>query len=215
MTVRPLWPAFMVAGAVGCGSEPPPPEIPTWADDVAPLMRANCFQCHGPSADLARFGTVRWDVFDLTDKRYAALGFTAAPDPATNLRTFVGASDRSHFGTIPILTSRETGDDGRMPPAPGSRLSARDLAVLVNWQKTGFQAGSHQPNHLPTIRWMSNPREFRVEDLNQDQVLGRLDCGGQLVPIPRSGALSLPEGINPPCTGTLFDGFDEAPVNLE
>jgi hypothetical protein len=210
-----LWPAFVVvAGALGCGGQTPAPDRPTWVHDVAPLLRANCFQCHGPSADYARFGTVRWDVYDLGDPRYAALGFSAAPDPSTGLRTFVGASDKSHFLTIPIWTSPAASDDGRMPPAPATRLSARDLQVLENWQKTGFDKGTHDPNHRPTISWLPTPRMFQVLDEDQDQVLGKLDCGGQAVSIPRSGGFILPEGVNPPCTGTLFDGFDEAAVDL-
>lgn len=204
----------MVAGAVGCGGESAVPDQPTWVDDVAPILRANCFPCHGSTADYARYKTVRWDVYDSTDPRYAALGFVADPDPMSKVSTFVGAADRSHYRNIEIFISPDVPDNGRMPPVPATRLSWRDQRVLERWRETGFKQGTHSPNHPPTIEWLAHPTLFQVRDEDQDQVLGRLTCGERSVPIIRSGALLLPEGVSPPCTGVLFDGFDEASVDL-
>jgi len=40
---------------LGCGTEAPVPDKPTWVDDVQPIMQANCFHCHGPTASYAKW----------------------------------------------------------------------------------------------------------------------------------------------------------------
>ncbi|HXU82804.1 MAG TPA: hypothetical protein VN914_15495 [Polyangia bacterium] len=212
---------MMMAGALGCGSEKPAPDQPTWADDVRPILQANCFQCHGPAADYAKWGTNRWDVYDLTDPNYAMLGFgevvlpSSVPDEA-GLRTFVSARDTKHFGTIPAYTSPDAPEGARMPPLPATRLSARDFTVLQNWAKTGFTPGQHQPNHKPVIEWLDPGKSFAVTDEDSDQVLGSLVCGGTTVRIEYAGAHDLPPGTAAPCSGMLYDGFGElTPAELK
>jgi hypothetical protein len=194
--------------AIGCGAEAPVPDKPTWADDVQPILRANCFHCHGATADLSKAGTIRWDVLDLTDSALAALGFqeTGAFTSARNsvhlavMLGFIGSPDETK----------------RMPPPPATRLSDRDFAVLTNWMGTERVPGAHRPNHKPTIVWTIKPTQYQVLDADGDQVLGKLDCGGMEVTVLRTGGgLALPDGVTPPCTGTLFDGFQEASVSLK
>jgi hypothetical protein len=211
-------PAILLTALVcACVTERPAPPEPTWVDDVQPILKANCFQCHGASAD-PTLGIYRWDVYDLTDPRYADVGFPTLVDPDNvskpAVRTFVGARDLEHYPFIRHLVSLDTEEGLRMPPPPATRLSARDVAVLENWSASAkpFQSGSHQPNHPPTIRWLQPGRSLVVEDQDGDQVLGRLDCGGQVVLLPRSGGHQLMPGVVPPCTGKLFDGWDAVTV---
>jgi hypothetical protein len=210
-------PAILVVALVvgACGVERPAPEEPTWVDDVQPILQANCFHCHGASFD-SKEGRYRWDVYDLSDARYQQVGFMVVeettPDSVSTIpvRTFLGASDAGHYRIILDFVSADANEDIRMPPPPASRLSARDVAVLRNWSTEAqkFQSGNHQPNHPPEIAWLEPGRSVVVSDADGDQVLGRLECGGQPVLLPRSGGHELPPGVVAPCTGALFDGWD-------
>jgi hypothetical protein len=218
-------PAILVVALVlcACAVERPAPQEPTWVDDVQPILEANCFHCHGASFD-SKERRYRWDIYDLSDARYKDVGFMVleetTPDSVSTvpLRTFLGASDAGHYPFILDYVSPEATEDTRMPPPPASRLSARDVAVLRNWstQPRKFQPGNHQPNHPPAISWLDPGQSVLVSDADGDQVLGRLECGGQEVLLPRSGGHQLPPGAVAPCTGALFDGWDAVtPVELK
>jgi hypothetical protein len=189
----------------GCGAEAPVPDKPTWTDDVKPILQGNCFGCHGAGAnpEEERF---RWDVFNFDlDPKYAELGF-----PATFFRS------PSSPGQLSMILGRVTAADvpltpmviARMPPPPAIRLSAREIEVLQKWSDTGLSHGEHHPNHKPRIAWVAKPL-FQVIDDDHDQVLGNLDCGGKLVPIPSTGGFKLPDDAKLPCTARLYDGFEE------
>jgi hypothetical protein len=205
--------ALVLGSALGCEPPAPVPEKPTWAEDVQPILRANCFHCHGASAKFDPLKTARWDVYDLNESAYADLGFTVTEDPEGS-KTFLGASDPAHFNALAIYVQPSAGE-GRMPPPPALGLSDRDIAVLEKWKETGFTKGSHSPNHKPTLKWLAKPRQYVVADADYDQVLGKLTCGEAEVQVTRAGVLSLPSGVTAPCTGTLYDGFDEAAVSLK
>jgi hypothetical protein len=217
--------AIAAIGLSGCGSELPAPDRPTWADDVLPILRANCFHCHGSSARAVKYGTTRWDVYDLvmpniapteTAMTFSDLGFTEAldpDDPMHNAVLFTGA--KNHAAIIKLETvSLPVDDPGHMPPAPATPLSARDLQVLTNWTAHP-DLGKRSPNQKPTIRWVQRPKTFEVLDGDEDQVLGQLDCGGTMVAINRSGISKLPSGVSPPCNAQLFDSFDLVMTNLK
>jgi hypothetical protein len=203
-----------LAAVLGCGTEAPAPDKPTWVDDVMPILQANCFHCHGATASYDKWGTNRWDVYDLTDPNYAMIGAGEVKD-AEGRRIVVSAKDKPHFGTIPIYVSVDATDDARMPPPPATRLSNRDITVLDNWAKTGFTLGSHNPNHRPVLVRLDQGKEFVVTDEDGDQVKGKLDCGGTEVLLDRSGNQTLPEGASAPCSGMLYDGFDLVSVELK
>jgi hypothetical protein len=192
----------------GCGQEAPVPDKPTWAEDVAPILRGQCFQCHGPTANWMRFRTKRWDVLDMTAPPVTDLGFSA--DPVT----WVSGNDPIHFaGMIGFITA--TDETQRMPPPPALPLTAREIEVLTKWSENNFEAGKHGRNAKPTLGWLNKQqRMFVVSDANQDQVLGKLDCDGTEVSINRSGGHKLPEGAATTCAGKLFDGFEEVDVSL-
>jgi hypothetical protein len=210
----------LALAALGCTGEAPAPDKPTWVDDVMPILQSNCFHCHGASAKQKGGNSFRWDVLDLSNPLYAQIGFgEAKEDPADPKSATVWYSvvNPAHYIQIPLFVQPNMTDDARMPPPPATRLTARDIDVLSKWMATGFTPGSHQPNHKPTIRWLTRNKTFVVEDADGDQVLGKLDCGGMDVSLPRSGMHTLPEGVSGPCTGNLFDGWGDAltAVNLK
>jgi hypothetical protein len=190
---------------VGCGTEAPVPDKPTWVDDVQPIFQANCFHCHGPTANYAKWTTKRWDVYDLTEQAYADLGFMPSLE-------FGSPTDAEHKLLIKSYIN-DTGP-GRMPPPPAVPLSARDIETITKWLGD-TEKGQRSPNHKPTISWLQKPKRFQVLDADADQVLGQLDCSGMMFPIPRSGGLDLPADATLPCTATLYDGFDTATGTLK
>lgn len=133
--------AFALAGlALGCGSDAPEvPANPTYTNDVAPILNANCIRCHGdgdvlhemvingypntPSiCYLQRFE----DEGDCTDPngmycKHGA-GYCGTRMPDTSLITFmIGMPDSSA---------------GRMPPPPADPLSDFEKAVINRWSTT-------------------------------------------------------------------------------
>jgi hypothetical protein len=224
--------AMLALSLLGCGAEAPVPDKPTWADDVLPILRANCFHCHGPVAHAVKYGSTRWDVYDLvmpspdpmhpivpteTAMTFADLGFSQTndpDDPMNNAVLFTGA--KHHAAIISLEVSLPVDDPAHMPPAPATPLSARDVQVLANWAKPNAAAlGKRNPNSKPTIHWLQRPKTFEVLDGDGDQVLGQLDCVGKMVPINHSGTSSLSSGASPPCSARLYDGFDLVTANLK
>jgi hypothetical protein len=209
---------------LGCGSQPPAPASPTWADDVLPILRANCFGCHGPTANYKRDMTKRWDVYDRNVEPYLRLGFGPVTEDISDNRggqfsevTVLGAKDNAL-----VFPAYVTVDDekARQPPPPASRLSNHDIQVLKNWVSTSnpdrLALGSHHPNHEAAIAWLDRgARRVAVTDEDGDTVVGRLDCSGTEVALDHSGGFTLPEAAMLPCRGTLYDGFAETAVNLQ
>jgi hypothetical protein len=227
MSAGKLASLLSATAALGCGTEAPIPEVPTWAQDVQPILRANCFHCHGATADYKVFRTMRWDVFDLGEEPYQRMGFEKvfeeelADGKPVKVATFFGASESSHGAIISAYIDVSADERIRMPPAPATPLSARDRVVVQMWadllkkQPASALKGSHPSNTPPTISWVDVAKLVAVRDEDGDQVLGRLDCGGVEVRIQHSGGVPLPEGARPPCRGTLYDGYAEASVSLE
>ena len=224
--------ALLAGGLLmGCQAEPPAPEKPTWVDDVLPILRANCFSCHGATAPVFKYGIVRWDVYDLKalpipmmdeptpsdmGMRFADVGFVESLDPADPMGVavaFTGAS--KHAAVIKLEAALPADDPGRMPPAPATPLSAHDVDVLTNWLATGAALGKRVHNAKPTIHWLNKPKTFEVLDDDGDQVLGTMDCDGTAVSIKRSGVSSLPSGTTLPCAVKMSDGFDSVTATLK
>jgi hypothetical protein len=196
---------FVALLLVGCGTEAPAPAKPTWVDDVQPILAANCFHCHGPTADLNKYGTMRWDILDLTPAPYAELGFTE--NRKVFLRPLASLNDSIHFSMLRGYVTSDNAAEKRMPPPPATLLSARDVEVLANWAANDYAPGQHHPNHKPRIAWLVKNKTFAVTDEDGDQVLGKLDCGGTEVQVLFAGSHDLPSGASGPCTGGLFDGW--------
>ncbi len=181
----------------------PVPLIPTWVHDVEPILRGNCFHCHGDRP--AHQHAARWDFYDRADPRLTAIG-----DFSKHL---ISGNDKVHFVAIRGFVDPSLDDGHRMPPPPSPRLSERDLAVLDAWSTTGFQRGTRAYNAVPTIVWSPPPTRLLVRDGDREQVLGKLTCAGGEMLLPRAGLFTLPEGMQAPCSALLYDGQDVAAVS--
>ena len=198
-----------MALAAACGAEEPVPSQPTYVDDVEPILRANCFGCHGAGDASGKrpAGASRWDVLDKTKQdKYGAL---AADDSDVTTRE----------PTIVLLADPASGSIARkgglqMPPSSATPLSSRDYAVLTKFFKSPtLVRGERSPNAKPRAAWLSRGKTFVVTDADHDQVLGEIECSNMVkAPITRTGAHAVPGP--PPCTLTLHDGQDEVTVPL-
>lgn len=184
-------------GLTGCAPDPVPAQ-PTWVEHVEPILRGNCFHCHGGAAPQGDVG--RWDVYDKLDPQLARIGNFAD--------SMISGKDPAHFIAIRGFVDPGIDEARRMPPAPATRLTQRDLLILDGWRTAGFPRGQRQPNRVPTIRWLDPPSFFVVNDEDREQVLGRIDCQGGQMLLPRSGAFILPDDLAPPCSAILYDGQD-------
>jgi mono/diheme cytochrome c family protein len=159
-------------GAAGCGEDDPVPAQPTWVSDVEPILRANCFSCHGASADT--LGRHRFDVYDLDS--YSTAG------AFTDLDVVGGKME------APLILSYATdpNDNTRMPPPPAPRLSDRDIEILRRWAAAkpparGRRDYDHPPDAWSTVepRWMADKLAvtIQVHDDDHEVVLGQLSAG--------------------------------------
>jgi hypothetical protein len=196
VAVAVLLPALVAA----CGAEPPVPAEPTWVDDVEPILRGNCFSCHG--AGKLSTDAHRWDFF--FDQADLAAKSIVAPKELVDVRV--------EAAKWPVWLTLPTGDF--MPPPPATRLTDRDVEVFRRFALNP-RRGTRVANHQPRLAWYPKAPWMLVSDGDHEQVLGKLACGGVEVPIDHTGAQPLPAGVNPPCTGTLTDGQDVVSVTLD
>lgn len=211
---RSILAGLVLCGAAvlgGCEGPEGAPDKPTWVDDVQPILRANCFHCHGSSADFPRLGTRRWDfLYDPADTQLQPLG-----DFSAVFGGMAGVSPKEMPQIFQITAFvADPADMRRMPPPPATRLSDRDIQVLRNWMATGRERGTRNPNAKPAAAWLDTGKVFVVTDADREQVLGKVSCGGREALLIRSGTHSVPQGAGPPCTVTLYDGQDTSVVTL-
>ena len=106
--------------------------------DVAPLLAARCFKCHGPDADSRKAGL-------RLDKRAGAVAVLESGDAAI----VPGKPEESEL--IARVTSADA--DERMPPVDGhAALTADEVGVLRAWIASGAEYAKHwswQP--LPAV----------------------------------------------------------------
>lgn len=197
--------AAICAGA--CAAEDPIPEHPTYVDDVEPILRGNCFNCHGVTASPLQYRTKRWDVCELN--AFSNVG----PFMDVSNADFLGAKMRIPQ-TLAVYVLPRLGARPVMPPIPGRVLSDRQNQVLEAWAKNPV-CGQRAHNQKPTAAWLMKPTQFVVEDGDFDQVLGTITCGAASAQILHSGANELPAGASPPCTLMISDGQDAVTASLE
>jgi hypothetical protein len=195
--------ASLVLVGLGCDSPPGAPAKPTWVDDVEPILRANCFHCHGSQkVDVL---ALRWDFFDPADQQLMGLnvdfGATAPAAAFAHVLLWVNTGAKP-LGLI-------------MPPPPATPLSDRQMQILAAWSKESPPArGMRNPNHPPTAEWLVKPTKILIADEDHEEVLGKMTCNGVDGPILHSGTFELPTGWQPPCIARMFDGQDLVTVNL-
>lgn len=193
----------MALGVWALACADPVPDVPTWVQDVEPILRGNCFHCHG--ARPVHQDAARWDFYDRGDPRVLAIGDFSAH--------LISGKDPAHFVAIRAFVDPTLDNGRRMPPPPAPRLAQRDLDVLDAWRASGFQRGTRPYNQIPTITWSPAAPQLLVRDGDQEQVLGKLVCTGGEMLLARSGSFTLADGLQPPCTAVLFDGQDLASVS--
>jgi len=131
--MRGGWLGAAVAGlvlAVGAfGAVGEERTAPSWSREVAPILAARCFACHGPDAESRKAGL-------RLDRREDALRAEEGLDPAV----MPGDPERS------ALMQRVLSDDPeeRMPPAKGHEpLAAGEIDVLRRWIAAGATYERH------------------------------------------------------------------------
>jgi hypothetical protein len=211
--------AGLVLGSLACEGPASVPAKPTWVDDVEPILRANCFHCHGSlNPDPAPTSPLqRWDFYDLGDARLLGIR-----DVKMDYMT-AWSSGKDHASLIGSYIMMIGG--GRMPPPPATPLSADAKQTITNWINTGSPLGAtpvvpplrgtRLNNRKPTAAWLVRPKTIEVSDGDHEQVLGKVTCQGADEPVLYAGTTTLPAGWMPPCTATLFDGQDVVTVNLQ
>jgi hypothetical protein len=193
-----------IALVSACEGAPAAPQKPTWVDDVEPILRANCFHCHGSEKRDAM--ALRWDFYDPKDP-----ALTAVHDFSSD---FALGAGKLHGGQIVPYVKMK--GDMRMPPPPASPLTEPQVTVLERWTSSPERGTRGAANHRPTAEWLSRPTTVVVSDEDHEQVLGKVTCPGKdEVIIGHTGATRLRDGSQPPCMATLFDGQDLVTVDLK
>jgi cytochrome c553 len=133
----PITPALLAAVlaaadvTASAGSAPAGAAAVDYTRDVAPILAARCYQCHGPDGSSRKAG------FRL-DRREAAI---AAPsDPVSRAAIAPGKPDDSEL--IARITSADP--DLRMPPTDGhAALTPAEVATLRAWIAAGAPYAKH------------------------------------------------------------------------
>ncbi len=205
--------------ATGCGGPDPVPMAPQWVGLVEPILRANCFSCHGQ--EWRKIYTVpdgiwkdyRFDIHEPKNEGYADLG-------ATN--GIVGAFGTGVPGLI-LSVVKNPNSLVRMPPPPATPLSGHDIEVLDRWANVSLGTrGERAPNHLPTAKLLEGPKmngakweiKLLITDEDHDQVLGKVTgVVNDEPPILGAGVQTISFNTMPNVDAlrvTMFDGQQRA-----
>lgn len=155
-----------VAVAAAIGSAKAAPSV-DFNRDVKPILSNKCFFCHGPDANQRKGGTDGLRL-DMPEGATSDLGGYAAIVP--------GHPEKSAL--VKRITA--TDPDEVMPPmSTGKKLSAREIAILMEWVRQGGKYSQHwsyakpaRPD-LPAVKNGSWPRN-EIDRF----ILARLDREG-------------------------------------
>jgi hypothetical protein len=196
--------------AMSCGGPDPVPDKPTWVD-VQPVMRGNCFGCHG--AERASLLAGRLDFYyDPADARLRDIAVGDVDNYMKGIGFLIAGGAK---GDPTIAAFIGPGASDPMPPPPAS-MSDHDLQIIRKWADpvAGKPQGTRTPNHRPAAAWGTTLVNILVTDEDREQVLGKLTCNGVETPLTHTGLTVLPAGLRAPCTAALFDGWEVVKVNL-
>ena len=126
--------------------------------EIKPLLRDKCFSCHG---SLKQEGGLRLDAASLIQKGGESGSAYAADAVAKSL----------------ILERVTDDDDNRMPPAEdGSRLTAKEVAKLTAWIKSGATAPDEVIPEHPAGHWsFLPPLKADVPSVSADWIRSDID----------------------------------------
>jgi hypothetical protein len=221
----PVGLAFGLLAAAGCSGTPSVPEQPTWAD-VEPILRGECSQCHGSTAQQTGLG-YRLDFFDMTAEVCGAAALalpppTARPTPGPVL---AGAAADLIYQDIEPTAG---GGPPKMPPQPGPLLLDWEREMLENWTDQPSKGPAPAGNRLPTIQANGIPStvdkdlQFLVVlgDPDGDDVVGVIQVAGVTFAMNRTGSFAVdldtsswPNGVQQ-LTAVLCDGWANVSVPL-
>lgn len=167
--------ALAVLGACGLDS----PESPTWIDDVAPILRANCVRCHSAPTLSDAPTYFRLDMYD----------DITVPDGDDN----GDAPDLIKSGAPGVAIEIATRvEEKRMPPR--FPLTDRQIEILTTWYEDDMPRGERPDNAEPTLDLIDDLEvasgrlvgEYTIEDADGDLVVGVLFArlgGADQVPV--------------------------------
>ena len=169
-----FWISLVFASLAACA--PGVPDSPTWADDVAPILAANCVRCHtvpaiGGAPDSFRLDT--YDDWTLDDGRV----IRGAGTMADYIRQRIAPASQA----VPV-----------MPPPEGfARLTDRQIDVLVNWtenlgsdgrpERGPARDGNRPPEMTIRSKTMNSDGalviDYEIRDPDGEPVVGELAVG--------------------------------------
>ena len=149
----------------------------SFRDQIAPILAANCYECHGPDEEHRQAG-LRLDHFEDATAPLESGGFAITP----------GNAETSKL--ISVITSADP--DVRMPPADGNkRLTPEQITLLKDWINQGAVWQGHWA--FERIQRHPTPRpEFDTwpsDDIDRF-ILHRLESAG-LVPAAKADRRTL------------------------
>lgn len=115
--------SLQVAAAAFAGEARPAADAVQWSRDIAPILAAKCFTCHGPDPESRKAGL-------RLDRREDAIRAEEGLDPAVA----PGLPERSEL----LRRVLSTDADERMPPVDGHEaVTAREAELLRRWIADG------------------------------------------------------------------------------
>ncbi len=202
---------FVLVAAFSCAPEVP--DEPTWAEDIAPILAANCVRCHTVPATGGAPSGFRLDSYD-----------DWVADDGTVIR---GAATMASFIYVRI-------DSELFPMPPRFPLTARQSETVENW-KNAVQADGRPPrgpprpgNQAPEMTISTTEEggvlviDYEIRDPDRDIVLGELRADDMTVTRELhsgAGQVSWDIGALPEATyqlsAVLDDGSERHTVDLE
>jgi len=148
--VAPRYAYFLSAAACGLAacsspSDPPVPDMPTYAADVRPIFVSHCTRCHGdggtlnaapnPDGTPNTVGKPLVCYLSMYDDTGDCTADGGVLDPSCKrgahyCGTGVGSPPVSYLDTYVLMLMQ---DEGGMPPLPWPALGARDKEVIRRW----------------------------------------------------------------------------------
>ena len=173
------------ASSFGCGTDIP--DEPSWAEDVRPILIANCASCHsfppvrgapGPSESRPGF---RLDVYEDTTldegTEYLGvdLGGQVIPGAASVVDRIIARAVEAETMPPPLAAG-----SGKLRP-----LSSRQQEILLRWHEQGAQRGDPAAGNRPPVMELRRPLdlsrdenvlviEYEIRDPDFDYVTGEL-----------------------------------------
>ena len=205
---------------------PGAPAVPSFQQDVLPILAANCVRCHGfPSVGGAPIA-FRLDTFAntvVTDGQPGAGNCGGDPDPTAE-KVICGAATYA-----PLIGARVGATTRPMPP----RFPLEDVQIetLSRWTERPDRGEPRPDNHPPTLAIESSSQtgvvlalRVRIDDVDHDLVVGTLyamiDTRKRVVGTVRSGVIDLTwdtTGISPgdyAMVSSLDDGVAQPEIQL-